>query len=152
MIINIKILNKNATIPEYKTAGAACFDLAVAEKTKWFPVIVDGHFVCWEAKIPTGLAFEIPEGYRLDIYPRSSMGFKHNAQLANGTGKIDSDYRGEVMIKMIAFTNYENLPDLNVGTRIVQCELNKVTQSKFTVVDELSETVRGEAGFGSTGK
>ena len=155
MNINIKKLKENAVIPEYKTKGAACFDFVTANDFKWEIREVSNVLVFIQTIIETGLAFEIPEGYRLDIYPRSGNAFKYNIQLANGTGKIDSDYRGEVKIKLIGFVPKERLNEvmqgIKKGTRIAQGEINSVKQVKFISVKKLSETQRGEKGFGSTG-
>ena len=149
----IKIKTKtNFTLPEYATLGAACFDIAASENVNWEIIEVDSEFGMAQAVVPTGLKFEIPEGYRMDIYPRSGWGFKYNIQLANGTGKIDSDYRGEVKVKLIAFGDVTNLPGITKGTRIAQGEINKVTQAIFKKTDNLSETERGQGGFGSTGE
>ena len=154
MNLNIKKLNKKAKIPFYGTKGAACFDLMSAEYVKWEKHLVEGMYLV-TAIIPTGLAFEIPEGYRMDIYPRSGWGFKYNIQLANGTGKIDSDYRGEVKVKLIGFIPVNEIENftiqINQGTRIAQAEINKVFQVKFNEVEDLSDTDRGENGFGHTG-
>lgn len=144
---------------KYGSDGAACFDFPSNVEAHWMPVIAE-HWVgtekystvlAYEAVIPTGYKFEIPKGYRMDIYPRSGWGFKYNIQLANGTGKIDSDYRGEVQVKLIAFSNKDDLPQITKGTRIAQAELNVVESVKFSYVDSLDETERGENGFGSTG-
>ena len=146
--LKVKKISNQATIPEYQTKGAACFDIAAAKDIDWVQEAFNDTFV-YTATIPTGLAFEIPEGYRMDIYPRSGWGFKYNIQLANGTGKIDSDYRGELMVKLICFSNKPQ--QIKVGTRIAQGEINPVYQAKFKEVEELSDTERGSNGFGSTG-
>ena len=152
MKLLIKKLNENAVIPKYGSKGAACFDLSADKDISWERVhSAFGEQIAWQAVVSTGLAFEIEEGYRMDIYPRSGWGFKHNIQLGNGTGKIDSDYRGEVMVKLIAFCEQNKLPKIERGTRIAQAEINNVIQAEFKEVDTLSETERGEGGFGSTG-
>lgn len=151
MQINIKKLKEGVTLPKYGTTGAACFDLSSSKDVEWSPKWDYNRFICYEAVIPTGLVFEVPEGYRMDIYPRSGWGFKHNIQLANGTGKIDSDYRGEVMVKLIAFCSERHLPEIKTGTRVAQAEINPVIQVSFKEAQELSDTNRGSGGFGSTG-
>ena len=97
----------------------------------------------------TGLKCAVPEGYYLEIHPRSSLGFKKDVMLANTVGIIDAHYRGEIKIAL-----HNNSP-LNVciedGERVVQCMLKKVEDVESVVVDELDETDRGEGGFGSTG-
>lgn len=154
MNVKVKKLNENATIPKYATSGAACFDLHSAEDIDWNKVYVQGMYLV-TAIIPTGLAFEIPEGYRMDIYPRSGWGFKHNIQLANGTGKIDSDYRGEVMVKLIGFIPISDFQKFTIqikkGIRFAQAEINPVIQASFSEVETLSSTDRDSNGFGSTG-
>jgi len=153
--IKVKKLHENSKLPTYGTPGAACFDLYSSEDATWKEVVVDvfkgGTISAYEAVVPTGLAVELPEGYRLDLYPRSGWGFTKNIQLGNGTGKIDEDYRGEVMVKLIAFCKLRELPSLDAGTRIAQGELNLVTKTDFEVVEDISETERGENGIGSTG-
>ena len=157
MTLFIRKLNPDAQIPVYGSAGAACFDIHSDKDVAWTEVHVRdeitgvGKQIAWQAVVPTGLAFEIQSGYRMDIYPRSGWGFKHNIQLANGTGKIDSDYRGEVMVKLIAFCKKDDLPEIKKGERIAQAEINVVVQAEFKEVDSLSDTERGEGGFGSTG-
>lgn len=97
----------------------------------------------------TGLKCAVPEGYYLEINPRSSLGFKKDVMLANTVGIIDSHYRGEIKVAL-----HNNSP-INVlienGERVVQCMLKKVEDVESVVVNELDETDRGEGGFGSTG-
>lgn len=157
MNLKVKKLNENAKLPTYGTEKAACFDIYADESVEWEEVHVRetikrvGKHTAWQAIIPTGLAFEINENFRMDIYPRSGWGFKHNIQLANGTGKIDEDYRGEVKVKLIAFCKKGELPKIEKHSRIAQGEINPVIRVKFEEVNQLSDTERGEGGFGSTG-
>lgn len=157
--LKVKKLIPEAKLPTYGTSGAACFDIYSSKDVKWEKVQLD-EGSAWQAVVPTGLAFEINKDFRMDIYPRSGWGFKHNIQLGNGTGKIDEDYRGELMIKLIGFCKKEELPgekdkDGNIviskHSRIAQGELNPVFRVNFKEVSELSDTDRGEGGFGSTG-
>ncbi len=155
-MINVKVkrINGQEADLKYSSEEAACFDLVSNDIAIWQPVYTGkmGYQVSYEAVISTGYIFEIPKGYRMDIYPRSGWGFKHNIQLANGTGKIDSDYRGEVKVKLIAFCKREYLPVIKKGDRIAQAEINPVYVADFEYVDsDLSETTRGTGGFGSTG-
>lgn len=140
--IKVKKVQPMATIMEYKTAGAMCFDFALIEDVTFMPYEVK--------KIRTGLAFEFPEGYGMNVYPRSSMGLNTPLRMANGTGKIDSDYRGEVC------GIFENTSDkeyhCKAGDRLMQGEIVKVLRAQFEEVDELGSTVRGIGGFGSTGR
>lgn len=144
--LKIKRLHPDAVIPEYQTPGAACFDLhAVIDDYSKSTTIKPGQ----SATFRTGLSVEIPEGWRMDVFSRSGHGFKCGVRLANGTGKIDSDYRGEIMV---CLHNDGPLPLLVIdGRRIAQAEINPVYRAVFEVVDELTETERGTGGFGSTG-
>ena len=100
--------------------------------------------------VPTGLHLAIPEGYEAQIRPRSGLALKHGITLLNTPGTIDADYRGELRIIM---TNLGKEPFLiNRGDRIAQMIVAPVTRVNFKVVDELPETVRGEGGFGHTGR
>lgn len=101
-------------------------------------------------KIPTGLKIEIPEGHFAAIYPRSSTGTKRKLMLANTVGIIDSDYRGEIML---FFYNYgEESQIIKKNERLAQLIIQKYEKVNVIKVDSLSETYRGEGGFGSTGK
>lgn len=144
--VKIKKLHPEAIVPRYATAGAACFDLhAIIENDIGADGILPGHSYTFR----TGLAVGIPDGWRMDVYSRSGHGFKYGVRLANGTGKIDSDYRGEVLVCL-----HNDGPDVfivNHGDRIAQAEINPVHLAQFVLADELSDTARGEGGFGSTG-
>ena len=100
--------------------------------------------------IPTGLKFEIPLGYEMQIRPRSGLAAKNGVTLVNAPGTIDSDYRGEVKIILINLGKEDFI--VNNGDRIAQAVIAPVTQGLFSVATELSSTCRGEGGFGSTGK
>lgn len=143
-IINVKcVASKGAVIPEYKTAGAAGADLyALVESPVTIPA---GKF----AMIPTGLFFEIPEGYEIQVRPRSGLAAKNGVTVLNTPGTIDSDYRGE--IKIILINLGESDFTVNSGDRIAQMVIAPVTQASFTITDSLSDTERGSKGFGSTG-
>ena len=145
MIIKIKKLHERAMIPTFATEGAACFDLyAMVEDSK--KVSIYKHS---PAIIRTGLAFEIPKGHAMMIYSRSGHGFKNDVRLSNCVGVIDSDYRGEVKVKL-ACDNKEF--HVCSGDRIAQAMIIPVPAIEgFLVSKELSETERGDGGFGSTG-
>ena len=159
MNIKIRKLHPGAIVPTYGTAGAAAFDLyaATVEKTLVAePYEVGGdRYDSYRDDFPitagTGLAFEIPEGYAMFIYSRSGHGFKHGVRLANCVGVIDSDYRGEVMVKLTTDDPDTRL-DIASGDRVAQAVILPVPQVVFEVVDELTPTARGTGGFGSTGK
>jgi len=142
MQVKIKKLHPNAVIPQYATTGAACFDLVSVNEV----MIIPGRE---HVALKTGLAFEIPEGYVMMVYSRSGHGFKNGIRLANGTGVIDSDYRGEVMVKMHNDGSTALL--VTAGERIAQAMIIPALQVELQVVDELSDTDRGSGGFGSTG-
>lgn len=144
MILKIERLAHNKVLPEYKTDGAAGMDLcaAITEPVTLKPL---------ERKlIPTGLKIELEHGYEAQVRPRSGLSIKHGITLINCIGTIDEDYRGEVCIPMVNISNeeYTILPD----ERIAQMVIAKYEQAKIEVVTELTETSRGEGGFGSTGK
>ena len=143
-ILKIERLAHNRFVPEYKTDGAAGMDLCAAISE---PIILKPL----ERKlIPTGLKIELEHGYEAQIRPRSGLSIKHGITLINCVGTIDEDYRGEVCIPIVNISNetYTIQPD----ERIAQMIIAKVEQAKIEVVTELTETVRGTGGFGSTGK
>jgi len=126
--------------PEYATKGSACFDLKCIQKERIFP----GELV----KVDLGIKVEIPKGYYMEIVARSSL-VKSGLILANSVGVIDTDYRGPV------FAALRNVGKTKIilppGQRIVQGMLKPIEQVTFKQVKKLSETVRGEGGYGSTG-
>lgn len=129
-------------IPTYATEGSAGFDLVSAE-SRSVELGPDNKY-----GFKTGLKFEIPEGYEMQIRPRSGLAFKHGVVTSFGT--IDSDYRGEVMINLMNHSRVSCV--ISPGDRIAQGIIAPVTRVEFEMVDELSKTVRGKKGFGSTGK
>lgn len=137
----VKRLHPDAILPKYATSGAACFDLHAIEGA----VVGDGLPVTFA----TGLAFEVPPGYVLQVHSRSGHGFKHGVRLANATGIIDSDYRGEVLVKLVA--DGGGFLHVRAGDRIAQAMLVPVPAVELVEADELSTTERGVGGFGSTG-
>ena len=143
-MVNIKcVASKGATIPEYKTAGAAGADLcALLDKPLTIPA---GKFTM----VPTGLFFEIPEGYEVQVRPRSGLAAKNGVTVLNTPGTIDSDYRGEIKVILINLGSSDFT--INSGDRIAQMIVAPVTQAQFEITDNLSETERGAGGFGSTG-
>ena len=144
--INLKFkkLDENVNIPCYQTEGAAGMDLCAFLKE---PVTLKSL----ERKlIPTGLKMELPHGYEAQIRPRSGMSIKHGITLVNCIGTIDEDYRGELCVPVINLSNEEFT--INNGDRIAQMVFSAVTKAEIQVVNELTETVRGEGGFGHTGR
>ena len=142
--IEVKMVaQKGAVVPSYKTEGAAGADVC-AFLTE--PVtIAPGSF----AMIPTGLFFEIPQGYEIQVRPRSGLAAKNGITVLNTPGTIDSDYRGE--LKIILINLGASAFVVNNGERIAQIIVSPVTVADFKLTDSLSDTVRGEKGFGSTG-
>ena len=143
-IVKIKCIKEDgATIPLYKTAGAAGADLCA--KISQPLTIKAGKF----AMVPTGLYFEIPEGYEVQVRPRSGLAAKNGVTVLNTPGTIDSDYRGEIKVILVNLSDTDFV--INNGDRIAQMIVAPVTQAEFIVSDKLSETARGTGGFGSTG-
>lgn len=139
-----KELKPGAKVPAYGTDFAAGADLH-AYIYEGVITIPPGGWAC----VPTGIALAIPEGWCIKIIPRSGLGAKHGIRLRNGTGLIDSDYRGELMAYL---HNTGDLPfTVHHGDRIVQAILAPAPQMIFRAVGELPATDRGEGGFGSTG-
>lgn len=148
--LKIQLQHPNAKQPTYATDGAACFDLfaaTVSGLSHVGDIVYTGHPVICD----TGLAFEVPHGYMLQIRSRSGLAFKHGVHAFHGT--IDSDYRGSVQVMLTADLADEDDPPLriNPGDRIAQACLVQVPRCKFEVVEQLTLTERGAGGFGSTG-
>ncbi len=144
MKLKILLLEHNRILPEYKTDGAAGMDLCAAIEE---PIVLKPL----ERKlIPTGIKIELEQGYEAQIRPRSGLSIKHGITLINCIGTIDEDYRGEVCVPVVNISNeeYTIMPD----ERIAQMVISKYEKAKIEVVTELSDTQRGEGGFGSTGK
>ena len=140
--MKVKRLHKEANLPLYATDGAGCFDLFT----------VDSQFIApGEAMVHgTGLAFAVPKGHVMLIFSRSGMGFKQSGRLSNCVGVIDSDYRGEVMVRIHNDSKYDPI-QTQVGDRIAQALVLPVERIEFELVNELDETERGDGGLGSTG-
>lgn len=146
--LKVKRVHPGAILPKYQTAGAACFDLhAIVEGG---PVTVQPGM---SQDFRIGLAFEVPDGWVMLVYSRSGHGFKSGVRLANCTGVIDSDFRGEMHVKLTQDTFFGNPEPLVVkhGDRVGQCMLVPAPHWNLIEVDDLNETARGEGGYGSTG-
>lgn len=141
MQIKVKKLHPDAILPQYATDGAACFDLHALDDAQVWPDV--------PSSIKTGLSFEIPAGNVMLIYSRSGHGFKNSVRLANCTGVIDSDYRGEVVVRLAA--DWGGRLVVNKGDRVAQAMIVPIPRVELVEVDELGDTVRGAGGFGSTG-
>lgn len=142
MQVRVKKLHPDATIPAYSKQGDAGLDLTAISATKDnYGNVVYG----------TGLAIEIPQGYVGLIYPRSSNS-KTDLYLTNHVGVIDSGYRGEIMFKYRSINGLLNAKVYQLGDRVGQLIITPYPQIELVEVDELSDSERGEGGFGSTGK
>jgi len=140
----IKKLNPNVELPVYKTSGASGMDLMAFIKE---PVTLKPHKSCM---IPTGISVAFPHEFEIQIRPRSGLAAKNNISVLNTPGTIDSDYRGE--IKVILYNHGDKKFLINNTDRIAQVVLTPVIKMNLVETDKLPETVRGEGGFGSTGK
>lgn len=142
--IRVKKLHPNAVLPTYGSAEAAGADLYACLDTA---VTIAPGEVFW---VPTGIALEVPKGCAGLVYARSSMGAKRGLAPANKVGVVDSDYRGEIRVVLL---NHSNQPQvLQPGERVAQFVITPVLTPAYEEVEELSDTVRGTGGFGSTGK
>lgn len=144
-MIHIKVRNTSPhDLPSYATPASAGMDLR-ANLTE--AVILQP---LERRLIPTGLFFEIPEGYEVQIRPRSGLAFKHGITVLNSPGTIDADYRGEIGVLLV---NLSQEPfTIENGERIAQMVVAAYTQAGWTEATTLTETERGTGGFGSTGK
>ena len=142
--IKIKKLNENAIIPTYGTEFSAGADLYALPGES---ITVPAHST---VMIHTGLSMEIPEGYAGLIFARSGLASKRGLAPANKVGVVDPDYRGEFMVALHNHTDEDKTVD--GGERVAQLVIVPFLTASFVVADELSETVRGAGGFGSTGK
>lgn len=131
-------------LPRYATEGSSGLDIRAALKNKI--ILEPGKVVL----VPTNLSVEIPLGYEIQMRPRSGLAAKHGIGLLNSPGTIDSDYRGE--IKVILFNFGEEPFEINSGDRIAQMVIAKVYKADIIESDILNESIRGEGGFGHTGK
>lgn len=145
MKVDIKKLNENAVIPQYAKPGDAGMDVIATS------VEVTDDYI----EYGTGLAFEVPEGYCMLIFPRSSNS-KKDLLLCNSVGVLDSGYRGELKLRFKRIYNYFHTikedKHYEIGDKVGQIMIVPYPQIEFNEVEELSETDRGSGGFGSTGK
>lgn len=138
------VKDRDVVLPKYETQGSAGVDVRANIKE---PIELGS---LERVLIPTGLKVAIPEGYEIQVRPRSGLALKHGISMANAIGTIDSDYRGEIGVILINLSKdrYVVQPQERIG----QLVLNKVAQIEFEVVETLDETERGTGGFGHTGK
>ena len=140
----IKKLNPAVQLPSYKTDGASGMDLMAFIDE---PIIIRPKTSCL---VPTGLAVAFSSDFEIQIRPRSGLAAKNNISVLNAPGTIDSDYRGE--LKVILFNHGDNDFLINNKDRIAQMILTPVIKMDLEQTNDLPETIRGEGGFGSTGK
>ena len=140
----IKRLSPEVELPSYKTQGASGVDLMAYIRST---IIIKPKTSCL---IPTGLSVAFSQDYEIQIRPRSGLAAKNNISVLNTPGTIDSDYRGE--IKVIIYNHGNEDFIVNKNDRIAQMILTPVLKIEFEEAEELPETVRGDGGFGSTGK
>lgn len=142
--IHVKKLSPDAILPTYGSGEAAGADLyACLPET----VSIAPGEVFW---VPTGIALEVPKGCAGLIYARSSMGVKRGLAPANKVGVIDSDYRGEIRVVLLNHSN--TVQTVSPGERVAQMIITPVLTPAYEETEDLSDTARGEGGFGSTGK
>lgn len=143
--MKINIINKSShALPSYETIASAGMDLRAH--------IVDAIVLKpLERKvIPTGLFMELPVGYEAQVRPRSGLAAKHGVSVLNSPGTIDADYRGEIGVILVNLSN--DIFTINNGDRVAQMVIAKHERAEWNEVINLSETSRGEGGFGSTGR
>jgi len=144
-MLSVKIVNKSKhALPSYATNQSAGMDLRaeLAEPIELKPL----H----RALVPTALFIELPAGYEAQIRPRSGLAFKNGVTVLNSPGTIDADYRGEIKVILVNLSNETFI--VNDGERIAQMVIAKHETIEWKTVESLEESVRGEGGFGSTGK
>ena len=133
-------------LPAYQTKGSAGLDLLAALDTQRPLTLAPGA----RALVPTGLVLELPQGYEAQVRPRSGLALNYGITVLNSPGTIDSDYRGEVRVVL---ANLGHAPfEIRRGERIAQLVVGPVTHAELVEVAEVSDTARGDGGFGSTGK
>ena len=140
----IKKLDPSVKLPEYKTTGASGMDLIAFIRQ---PLELKPQMSCI---VPTGLAVAFPENYEIQVRPRSGLAAKNNISILNTPGTIDSDYRGEIRVIIHNHGNRNFI--INNGDRIAQMILCPVVKMKLEEAIDLPKTIRGQSGFGSTGK
>lgn len=141
--MRMRIVSKSGRMPGYATEGSAGFDISAYLDE---PMVLKAGE---RALVPTGLYFEVPEGYEAQVRARSGLAIKHGIGLVNGIGTVDSDYRGEIRVPMINWSDEDFV--INDGDRIAQVIITSYEKADIEIVDSLSETERGEGGFGHTG-
>ena len=147
IFLKIRLLDhaKGLEVPKYQSAAASGLDLVAAIEEGNRVVLQPGE----RQLIPTGLTMELPRGMEAQVRPRSGLALKHGITVLNSPGTIDADYRGEVSVVLINLGREEF--EIVRGSRIAQLVIAPVVQLEVLEVDELSTTMRGSGGYGSTG-
>jgi len=142
-MLKVKILREGVTLPKYQSDHSAGLDLcACIDKDI---ILMPGESVL----VPTGISIELPDSYEAQVRPRSGLAINHGVTVLNSPGTIDPDYRGEVKVILINLGKEPFV--IKNGMRIAQMVISKFERVEVEVVEELSQTRRGEGGFGSTG-
>lgn len=140
--VQLKMLDAGLEVPSYAHPGDAGADLRARE---------DVHLAPGERKlVPTGVSIALPDGFVALIHPRSGLATKHGLTVVNAPGTVDAGYRGEIAVTLLN-TDQKSAIDLKRGDRIAQMVIQRVEYAQFVTVDQLSDSVRGTGGFGSTG-
>ncbi len=142
-MLKVKMLRKGVTLPKYQTDHSAGLDLCACIDRDI--ILMPGERVL----VPTGISIELPDGYEAQVRPRSGLAINHGVTVLNSPGTIDPDYRGEVKVILINLGKEPFV--IKNGMRIAQMVISKFERVEVEVVEELSQTRRGEGGFGSTG-
>ena len=143
--MKIQVINKSKhALPEYATGRSAGMDIRANLDE---PIVLKPLQRCL---VPTGLYIALPEGFEAQIRPRSGLAIKKGIGVLNSPGTIDADYRGELGVIVVNLSN--NMITIEDGERICQMVINKVEQAEWIEVNELSDSERGDGGFGHTGK
>ena len=143
-MLKVKIINRSGhELPAYETPGAAGMDVRACLEA---PVTLKP---LQRALIPTGLRVQLPEGYEIQMRPRSGLALKHGISLANTPGTVDADFRGEIGVILINRSNEDFI--VQDGERICQMVISQYTKIEWETVDRIDHTVRGDGGFGHTG-
>lgn len=144
-LLQVKIINQSGNpLPQYATAGSSGMDIRAHLPA---PLMIKPME---RVLVPTGIFIEIPEGHEAQIRPRSGLAIKQGITCLNTPGTIDADYRGEIKIILINLSAEEQI--IQSGDRIAQMVIQKVEKIEWKEAGELQETIRGEGGFGHTGK
>ena len=151
LMVAIRVIREDGAdpaiaLPSYETAGAAGADVRANLPDRGSITLQPGE----RALVPTGLRVEIPDGYEIQVRPRSGLALKHGITLPNAPGTIDSDYRGPLGV--IVLNAGQEAFEIGHGDRIAQLVVAPVIQARFEMADSLQESQRGSGGFGSTGR